>query len=287
MDVTSLLNSSSAALQQRRSDSVDSSTPSATAGTTAASTAVHTPSPDRTPSRRTSGSRSPNRNRTPWDAGGYSLPLSLDTKSIRTPSTAGPVFYCESQSPTDGQSSPKSPKHKFSDSRSSLSSYASSNNSISHSRISSLSTVSEFQPLTNLITEFTLNSRRSAEKLGSGMSRRHIPSPARSPPSSVHSITTEEQYPAPAYRQRKFSGPYADDISPTETAPPVRPRSPSDAVIIRRGQGPTRRCVICADCDSMFCSCYDFLYTVAILLLFPGKAMGLRWFLPLSDKERK
>lgn len=240
MDVTSLLNSSSAALQ--RGESVDSSTPSATGGTTAASTAVPTPSPDRTPSRRTSGSRSPNRNRTPWDAGGYSLPLSLDTKAIQTPSTARPVFYCES--PTDGQSSssPKSPRHKFSDSRSSLSSYASSNNSVSHSRISSLSTVSEFQPLTNLITEITLNSRMSAEKLDSGGLGYQTSPPARSPPMSIHSISGDEKPSAPVvYTQRNYSVPFSDDISPTAADPPGRPESPSDAVIIRRGQGVTGR----------------------------------------------
>ncbi|KAK3326363.1 hypothetical protein B0H66DRAFT_157454 [Apodospora peruviana] len=250
MDVTSLLNSSSAALQRR--DSVDSSTPSATGGTTAASTAVPTPSPERTPSRRTSGSRSPNRNRTPWDAGGYSLPLSLDTKSMHTPSTARPVFYCES--PTDGQptsSSPKSPKHKFSDSRSSLSSYASSNNSISHSRISSLSTVSEFQPLTNLITEITLNGRMSAEKLDTGASSRlsqsgvgaafgAVGSP-RSPPSPIHSTSPADKNdtsPLPIRtRQHNYSGSYIESISPTDPGPSHRPGSPSDAVIIRRGQG--------------------------------------------------
>ncbi|KAM7184743.1 hypothetical protein V8F33_012822 [Rhypophila sp. PSN 637] len=239
MDVTSLLNSSSAALQRR--DSVDSSTPSATGGTTAASTAVPTPSPDRTPSRRTSGSRSPHRNRTPWDAGGYSLPLSLDTKAIQTASTARPVFYCES--PTDGQSSstsPKSPKHKFSDSRSSLSSYASSNNSVSHSRISSLSTVSEFQPLTNLITEITLNSRMSAEKMDKGNPGYQTSAPARSPPISIHSISGDDKPSAPViYTQRKYSAPFSDDVSPTEAVPPRRPGSPSDAVIIRRGPGVT------------------------------------------------
>ncbi|KAK4219597.1 hypothetical protein QBC37DRAFT_108929 [Rhypophila decipiens] len=239
MDVTSLLNSSSAALQRR--DSVDSSTPSATGGTTAASTAVPTPSPDRTPSRRTSGSRSPHRNRTPWDAGGYSLPLSLDTKAIQTASTARPVFYCES--PTDGQSSstsPKSPKHKFSDSRSSLSSYASSNNSVSHSRISSLSTVSEFQPLTNLITEITLNGRMSAEKMDNGNPGYQTSAPARSPPISIHSISGDDKPSAPViYTQRKYSAPFSDDVSPTEAVPPRRPGSPSDAVIIRRGPGVT------------------------------------------------
>ncbi|KAK3327399.1 hypothetical protein B0T19DRAFT_161957 [Cercophora scortea] len=224
MDVTSLLNSSSAALQRR--DSLDSSTPSAIGGTTAASTAVPTPSPDRTPFRRTSGSRSPNRNRTPWDAGGYSLPLTIDTKSIQTPSTARPAFY--SESPTDGQASasPRSPKHKFSDSRSSLSSYtSSSNNSVSHSRISSLSTVSEFQPLASLITDISLNSRMPVEKLEPNAPR--LPSLGDVKPIS----------PNFANLRYEDSETLAGDTSPSDTVKSGRPGSPSDAVIIRRGQG--------------------------------------------------
>ncbi|KAK0635795.1 hypothetical protein B0T17DRAFT_503299 [Bombardia bombarda] len=218
MDVTALLNSSSAALQ--RSDSIESSTPSATGGTTAASTAVPTPSPERTHSRRTSGSRSPNRNRTPWDAGGYSLPLTLDTKSIHTPSTARPAFY--SESPTDGQTSdsPKSPKHKFSDSRSTISSYtsSSSNNSVSHSRISSLSTVSEFQPLANLITDISLDGR---------MLQKRLESDSLSFPSVYN--------PQPSSPGARDSGSNDGEISPTGRLPSGRPGSPSDAVIIRRG----------------------------------------------------
>lgn len=137
-----------------RNDSTDNTpTPSATGGSTVSSTGFSTPSPDKTPSRRTSESRSSSsvRSRTPWDAGGYSLPLTLDTKSVQTPSTSRPIYYSESPIENMNSASPHSPKHKFSDSRSSLSSYASSsNNSVSHSRISSLSTVSEFLPLNSL-----------------------------------------------------------------------------------------------------------------------------------------
>ncbi|KAL8376441.1 hypothetical protein RB595_007503 [Gaeumannomyces hyphopodioides] len=170
MDVTALLNSGAklgqlsqmAQLAQLgpRGEPLDlTPTPSVISNTTAASTGVATPPPEKSPSRSNSESRTPNRSRTPWDAGGYSLPLTLDAKMIRTPLTAKPVLYSDSppgEHHPDGNS-PSSPKHKFSDSRSSLSSYTttSSNNSGSHSRISSLSTVSEFQPMTSLITDFS------------------------------------------------------------------------------------------------------------------------------------
>jgi len=236
MDVTSLLNSSSAALQRR--DSIDSSTPSATGATTASSTAIHTPSPERTPSRRTSGSGSPSRNRTPWDANGYSLPLTLDTKSIQNPSTTRQAYY--SESPTDCQrsDSPKSNNHKFSDSRSSLSSYTgtSSSNSVAHSRISSLSTVSEFQPLATLFTDITLEPRTVAEKMETGgafnsnISRTHS--------HHVHApsfVGPDKSSPTPIRRTLDDSASSEGGISPTELVPPRRPGSPSDAVIIRRG----------------------------------------------------
>lgn len=170
MDVTALLNSGArlgqlsqmAQLAQlgQRGEPLDlTPTQSAISNMTAASTGVATPPPEKSPSRSNSESRTPNRSRTPWDAGGYSLPLALDAKMMRTPLTAKPVLYGESP-PGENQAeanSPSSPKHKFSDSRSSLSSYTttSSNNSGSHSRISSLSTVSEFQPMTSLITDFS------------------------------------------------------------------------------------------------------------------------------------
>ncbi|KAK4168093.1 hypothetical protein QBC43DRAFT_128083 [Cladorrhinum sp. PSN259] len=152
MDVTSLLNVSCAGggLGVQRRDSIASSTPSATGDTTATSTAVPTPSPERDQSRGRSGSNSPTRtrNRTPWDAGGYSLPLTIDTKSIPSPAEARPAFMDDS--PTEGSHtslvSPVSQgAHKLSASRSSLSSsYSSSSYSgTNHSRISSLSTVSE------------------------------------------------------------------------------------------------------------------------------------------------
>jgi hypothetical protein len=84
------------------------------------------------------------RNRTPWDAGGYSLPLVTQsdmslTKSIHcgSPPVELTDFFA---------------KHKLSDSCSSLSSFTSST-SILHSQFSSTSTVSSFHRFTQAATE--------------------------------------------------------------------------------------------------------------------------------------
>ncbi|KAI1107085.1 hypothetical protein F4804DRAFT_340089 [Jackrogersella minutella] len=153
MDVTSLLNSSSLGRGEGTMstevrglvDHVISSTPSTTEGARASSsTSDHSPN-EKTPSRRTSDTKIPSRSRTPWDANGYALPLTLDTKSTQVPGR--PVS--NSTSPAES-SSPKSPRHKFSDSHSSLSSYASSSTSLSHSRISSMSTVGGVQSISTI-----------------------------------------------------------------------------------------------------------------------------------------
>jgi hypothetical protein len=93
-------------------------------------------------------SRTPPRNRTPWDAGGYSLPI--NTLSSSTPTTPPQIIhYDDSHVET-----PRSPHHKFSDSRSSLSSFTSSLHSATHSRFSSMSTVSStIQPMNSILAE--------------------------------------------------------------------------------------------------------------------------------------
>jgi hypothetical protein len=98
MDVTSLLNAGTNPLNRR--DSLELTPTPSIDGSTVASTAVPTPSPEKSPIRRLSDPRAP-RNRTPWDAGGYSLPLTLDTKFVAT--SAKPAFYAES--PTDNMNS--------------------------------------------------------------------------------------------------------------------------------------------------------------------------------------
>ncbi|KAK9782898.1 hypothetical protein SCAR479_01241 [Seiridium cardinale] len=214
MDVTSMLNSASAAARREARESTGpTTTPSVVDGTTVCSSAVQTPSPERTPSRRTSESRTPNRARTPWDAGGYSLPLTLDTKVATQPPTR-PAFYNES--PIDS-ASPKSPKHRFSDSYSSLSSYTSSLNSMSHSRFSSLSTVSGFQSLGPLLTDMPALESRSCDNLDSAVSRSSIP----------------DYF---GKRVRKDGGTSPTTIAEEPAMGDVRrPGSPSDAMLISRG----------------------------------------------------
>ncbi|KAI1756387.1 hypothetical protein F4782DRAFT_331422 [Xylaria castorea] len=82
----------------------------------------------------------PSRNRTPWDANGYTMPLiNLEVESSPT------VPFLELQFDA---ASPKLPKHKISDSYSSFSSLTSpSISTLSHSRFSSMSTAGDAQPI--------------------------------------------------------------------------------------------------------------------------------------------
>lgn len=126
MDVTALLNSTSAAAGQRKSRDV---------------------------------SCTPTRSRTPWDAGGYSLPISTHSNAAFTPPQQ--IHYDDPPS-----ESPTSSKHRLSDSRSSLSSFTSSLNSTTHSRFSSMSTVGSSHPLNNLITDnLYIETRRTPQPL--------------------------------------------------------------------------------------------------------------------------
>jgi hypothetical protein len=108
MDVTSLLNSNPAAAEQRkRADS--------------------------------SSTRAPSRNRTPWDAGGYSLPINTAAHGVKAPQQD---LQENRHNDLHISTPPSSPKHRFSDSRSSLSSFASSlQSTTTHSRYSSTSTL--------------------------------------------------------------------------------------------------------------------------------------------------
>ena len=136
-----------------------------------------------------------NRSRTPWDAGGYSLPLTLNIKNAQDSPASRPAFSSEAP-PIDSTGSttcsPKSPYHKFSDSHSSLSSYMtmSSNNSSrsrSHSRISSLSTVSEYQAMNTFISD-TAPTEGTISDTDSGMSCPTVVEARPASPSSRRSI---------------------------------------------------------------------------------------------------
>lgn len=227
MNVTSLLNSSAAAAQAAggRLPADQSADGSMTIYQT----------PERmVPVRISSDSRLHGRNRTPWDAGGYSLPLTLNVKNAQMPQTSKPGYNLDAApAESAGSSSPKSPKHKFSDSRSSLSSYTtmSSSNSChsrSHSRISSLSTVSEYQPLSSFGSDSTPTERRTS--VPDGMSCPTV---------------VEIQPPSPTSRRgmEDISPDASDHDSPMNSD---RARSPSDAILMRnRGLTGSARYVPC------------------------------------------
>ncbi len=282
MDVTSLLNMASTAsateggaLQpiHERKDSSDDElmdalrTPSATAtNSTAPSSIVATP-PEKTSSRRSSESRTPIRNRTPWDAGGYSLSLALDnTKKLvqgspgaaavsgsaplASTTASAMVSSSDAMDLTGSCGSPKSasPRHKFSDSRSSFSSAytiaSSTNNSVSHSRISSLSTVSENQPLATLITDFSLLETGVSDPCtvhphhGSQHSSQHgnqhhlqLQQYAFTTQGSPDRQDFQPESPTPVRSRHNLSIDASPGRSPHS---PSRTRSPSDAMLITR-----------------------------------------------------
>jgi hypothetical protein len=131
--------------------SPDPSESAVTTATTAVQSPGQTPSPEKTLSlSNTTRSRSPKGNRRPWqgDSSRFILGMNpaVETHSVPFASTAGSGSY-SNESPIDHplrQQSPKSPKHKLSDSRGSQTStytLSSAASSAPHSRISSLSTV--------------------------------------------------------------------------------------------------------------------------------------------------
>ncbi|PHH75221.1 hypothetical protein CDD80_2527 [Ophiocordyceps camponoti-rufipedis] len=146
MDVTLLLNQS-AGFANRDAASRESTPPYAAGGlSTAPSTALPTPSPERCEPRQVRG-------RTPWNAGGYSLPLQSDSKfrSASTFSYRSARDQAESDASGHTARAPgghsrhvsvdSDSRHRLSDSHSSMSSY-SSRQSRPHSRISSTTTIS-------------------------------------------------------------------------------------------------------------------------------------------------
>jgi len=102
----------------------------------------------------------PTRSRTPWDAGGYSLPLSTAAMKITSPEFDhhDALHHLGEDDSTTiipfTSAMPNSPIHKFTDSRSSLSSFTSSSlHSASHSRYSSISTLNSPRALTSCLPD--------------------------------------------------------------------------------------------------------------------------------------
>ncbi|KAI1140438.1 hypothetical protein F5Y05DRAFT_317956 [Hypoxylon sp. FL0543] len=223
MNVTSLLNSSSfgngkAAADTDARDMVNNviSLASSTAeGGMACSSITCNSSLEKASSRRTSETKLPSRSRTPWDANGYALPLTVDTTSSQPPDR--PVS--NSTSPAES-GSPKSPRHKFSGSHSSLSSYASSSTSLSHSRISSMSTVAGMHP------NITISDPPS---LGTQIECAELPIP-KIWALDIHQNATEGEIMSPSANNGE---PLVKGL--------VRSSSPSDAMLMSRGtQGLSR-----------------------------------------------
>lgn len=96
----------------------------------------------------------PSRNRTPWDAGGYSLPINpaSQNETFITSASESVTPLDDKRESTLASSNSLTSNHKLSDSRSSISSFASTTSTSQHSRLSSISTVSSFYPL-SVITD--------------------------------------------------------------------------------------------------------------------------------------
>lgn len=209
MDVTSLLNASSMA---------------ATGGAGEA--------------KKHDGSRSV-RNRTPWDAGGYSLPImsSNPAAAAKTPPslTTQPIHYDDSQIESPSRN------HKFSDSRSSLSSFASSIQSASHSRFSSTSTVSGCYPLSSWASE-ALSPKSASLELASPSNstssepRQNLPTSTNESPDTLSTIVELRTTPEPEQQTLE-----SREIDCALNVILPRPSSPSDAILIRRTTVPTLR----------------------------------------------
>lgn len=238
MDVTSLLNSSSVAAEQQK--------------------------------RHGERFVLPSRNRTPWDANGYSLPINTSNHTINIGelgtvnelSTVNPKIHCYESHGTDSE---RSPHHKFSDSRSSLSSFTSTTNSSTtsystHSRFSSLSTSSSNSNYPISFSHRYCNSSvENSTDLSCSPYSSHTPRnkiESRSAPTSPHnkpgimvSSPTENLDALAALAEQEASrspenkGARSESITvaaPVETTDSLkesespRPGSPSDAMLIRR-----------------------------------------------------
>lgn len=127
--------------------------------------------------------------------------------------------YSRDDGVSGSMGAPRSPKHKFSDSYSSLSSYASSSlQSGCHSRISSMSTVSGHQPFTAMLNDMPSFETKLAEHQQLNADGLPLSPRTAIPPPLMASPTGED-------------GP----------RDPARPHSPSDAILITRGAGGSAR----------------------------------------------
>lgn len=190
------------------------------------------------------------RSRTPWDAGGYSLPVNHDLDT-----TISKHNHHHDSSLESSQTFPT--KHSLSDSRGSLSSLASASTS-THSRFSSASTVGGFQAFTNFTdstklsdssvdwTSLLANSATLSPASPATFSFHHYPPSPRAEPIHVLAQIAERRYmdaDTPLeehYKDSEMADVDTRATSATSDQPALsRTASPTDALLIKRRTPPT------------------------------------------------
>ncbi|OBT43675.1 hypothetical protein VE00_05206 [Pseudogymnoascus sp. WSF 3629] len=185
------------------------------------------------------------RSRTPWDAGGYSLPVNHDLDT-----TISKHIHHHDSSLESSQTYPT--KHSLSDSRGSLSSLASASTS-THSRFSSASTVGGFQAFTNFTdssklsdstvdwTSILANSATLSPASPATFSFHHYPPSPRAEPMHVLAQIAERRYmdadsaSEEHYKDSEMADADTRATSATSEQPALsRTASPTDALLIKR-----------------------------------------------------
>ena len=211
-----------------------------------------------------SSKTTPTRNRTPWDAGGYSLPINTIAPSTR-PSAPAQMTQQPTQEIEAPTGAPSSPRHKFSDSRSSLSSFTSSLQSTSHSRYSSLSTVASQQQINSIGETLSpiAGSKKHSVDFGAAATEMEGIQPSTngtqhrgsvSPTGSMEALVLAAEKHSVGQRSSLKRNRSLEDTtmsqatekpsspSQLEILPPgERPSSPSDAILIKRSTLPSLR----------------------------------------------
>ncbi|KFY93862.1 hypothetical protein V500_03505 [Pseudogymnoascus sp. VKM F-4518 (FW-2643)] len=185
------------------------------------------------------------RSRTPWDAGGYSLPVNHDLDT-----TISKHNHHHDSSLESSQTYPT--KHSLSDSRGSLSSLASASTS-THSRFSSASTVGGYQAFTNFTdnsklsessvdwTSLLANSATLSPASPATFSFHHYPPSPRAEPIHVLAQIAERRYmdadtlSEEHYKDSEMTDADTRETSATSDQPALsRTASPTDALLIKR-----------------------------------------------------
>lgn len=195
--------------------------------------------------------KAPSRNRTPWDAGGYSLPINtIPHQMPNTPPHYHTPHHDDSQHIS--ASTPTSPRHKFSDSRSSVSSFTSSLQSATHSRFSSMSTTVSGSHLFNSFGDtlsptacLKMQEMDLATSSATDSNRpQHYGSLSPTRPLDTLAMAAQtciaNQKPSTPEENVSTLSEHTPHITTSDTE---RPNSPSDAILIKRPTLPSLRVV--------------------------------------------